>query len=311
MQQLQRQGYLLALAAVIIWSGFILVSRMGGISELLSYDVIAIRYITCALVVLPFWWFKYRFTLFQPKLIMLSIIGGFAYALFVFKGFELTPASQAAVILPGLMPVLIIVLSVFINKQSHPVAKWLGTAVITLGVGILFWQEFSSQGQLSLGHVTMAAAALCWALFTVLLNRWKVSPWQATVSLSVITCLLYMPIYLAFLPKNISINLWQDILLQGVYQGVLAATIQLLLYTKAVQLIGAAGMGSMMAIVPILAGLSALFVFEEPLKPALIVAMVLVSFGVWLANTGQFSYALVRKNNKPRLAARGQRIPAE
>ncbi|KGJ97390.1 DMT family transporter [Colwellia psychrerythraea] len=285
MQQLQRQGYLLALAAVIIWSGFILVSRMGGISELYSYDVIAIRYITCAFLVLPFWWFKYRFKLFQPKLIMLSIIGGFAYALFVFKGFELTPASQAAVILPGLMPVLIIVLSVFINKQSHPMTKWLGTAVITLGVGILFLQEFSSQGQLSLGHLTMAAAALCWALFTVLLNRWEISPWQATVSLSVITFLLYMPIYLVFLPKNVSMSLWQDILLQSVYQGVLAATIQLLLYTKAVQLIGAAGMGSMMAIVPILAGISALFFFDEPLKPALVVAMVLVSFGVWLANT--------------------------
>lgn len=298
MQPLQRQGYLAALAAVIIWSGFILVSRMGGISELFSYDVIAIRYITCALVVLPFWWFKYRFKLFQPKLIMLSIIGGFAYALFVFKGFELTPASQAAVILPGLMPVLIIVLSVFINKQTHPMTKWLGTAVITLGVGILFWQEFSTQGKFSLGHLTMAAAALCWALFTVLLNRWQISPWQATVSLSVITCLLYMPIYLLFLPKNVSINLWQDILLQGVYQGVLAATIQVMLYTKAVQLIGAAGMGSMMAIVPVLAGISALYVFDEPLKPALVIAMILVSFGVWLANTTKFSTILSGKQSK-------------
>ncbi len=68
MQQTQRQGYMAALVAVIIWSGFILVSRMGGISQLLSYDVIAIRYITCALVVLPFWWFKFPFKLFQPKL---------------------------------------------------------------------------------------------------------------------------------------------------------------------------------------------------------------------------------------------------
>ena len=298
MQQSQRQGYLAALAAVIIWSGFILVSRIGGISQLLSYDVIAIRYITCALVVLPFWWFKYRFKLFQPKLITLSLIGGFAYSLFVFKGFELTPASQAAVILPGLMPVLIIVLSVFINKQSHALTKWLGTAVITFGVAILFWQEFSTHGQFSLGHLTMAAAALCWALFSVLLNRWQVSPWQATVSLSVITCLLYLPIYLFWLPKNISLILWQDILLQGVYQGILAAVIQVMLYTKAVQLIGAAGMGSMMAIVPVLAGVSALYVFDETLKPALVIAMILVSFGVWLANSNRFTAIIREKPGK-------------
>jgi drug/metabolite transporter (DMT)-like permease len=289
MQKTQRQGYMAALVAVIIWSGFILVSRMGGISQLLSYDVIAIRYITCALVVLPFWWFKFPFKLFQPKLIILSLIGGFSYALFVFKGFELTPASQAAVILPGLMPVLIIILSVFINKQSHAITKWLGITVITLGVAILFWQEFSVHGQFSLGHLAMGAAASCWALFSVLLNRWDISPWQATVSLSVITCLLYLPIYLLWLPKNISPDLWQDILLQGFYQGVLAATIQVMLYSKAVQLIGAAGMGSMMAIVPVLAGVSALYVFDETLKPALMSAMVLVSFGVWLANTNRFT----------------------
>ena len=35
-----RQGYLAAFGAVLIWSGFILVSRMGGISPLLSYDLI-------------------------------------------------------------------------------------------------------------------------------------------------------------------------------------------------------------------------------------------------------------------------------
>jgi drug/metabolite transporter (DMT)-like permease len=301
MQKLHRQGYLAALAAVVIWSGFILVSRMGGISQLLSYDVIAIRYMTCGLIVLPIWWFKYRFKLFQPKLIVLSIIGGLAYALFVFKGFELTPASQAAVILPGLMPVLIIVLSVLINKQSHPMTKWLGTGVITFGVTILFWQEFTMHGEFSLGHLSMVGAALCWALFSVLLNRWQVSPWQVTTALSVVTCLVYMPIYLLCLPKQISFDLWQDILLQSFYQGVLAATIQVLLYTKAVQLIGAAGMGSMMALVPIFAGLSALYVFDEPLKISLIISIALVSFGVWLANTGRFSNSQKIELDKPTL----------
>jgi drug/metabolite transporter (DMT)-like permease len=49
---------------------------------------------------------------------------------------------------------------IFINRQYHTTTKWVGTAAITLGVGILFWQEFSINGQLSLGHLTMAAAAL-------------------------------------------------------------------------------------------------------------------------------------------------------
>jgi len=95
-----------------------------------------------------------------------------------------------------------------------------------------------------------------------------------------------------------SLDLWQDILLQSFYQGILAATIQVMLYTKAVQLIGAAGMGSMMALVPVLAGLSALFVFNEPLKLSLIISMALVSSGVWLANTNRFVNPVKAKINK-------------
>jgi len=41
-----QKGYFYALAAALIWSGFILISRLGGISELGAFDVIAIRYIT-------------------------------------------------------------------------------------------------------------------------------------------------------------------------------------------------------------------------------------------------------------------------
>ena len=141
-----RQGYLAAFGAVLIWSGFILVSRMGGISPLLSYDVIAIRYATCAALVLPIWWFKFRFKLWQPKFIICSLFGGLGYALFAFQGFETTPGSQSAVLLPGLIPVMIIVLSVVVNKQKHAWSKWFGVAVITSGIAVLFLQEFLAQG---------------------------------------------------------------------------------------------------------------------------------------------------------------------
>ncbi|MDX2322004.1 MAG: DMT family transporter [Moritella sp.] len=290
-----RQGYLAALGAVLIWSGFILVSRMGGISPLLSYDVIAIRYTTCALLILPIWWFKFRFNLWQPKLIVCSVVGGLGYALFAFKGFESTPASQSAVLLPGLIPVMIILLSVIINKQSHPWAKWLGVGIITSGISILFWQEFKLEGELAIGHLSLLAAAFCWGILSVLLSRWQITPWQATAGIAMLTCVIYMPVYLLWLPKNISLaqlpQLWDDVFLQSFYQGFMATIVQMLLYVRAVQLIGAANMGTMMAIVPVLAGVSALALFDEPLKLSLAIAMLMVSIGVWFANTSYFSKA--------------------
>ena len=47
-------GIFYALAAALIWSGFILVSRQGGVSALNGYDVIAIRYLTCSSTVVAY-----------------------------------------------------------------------------------------------------------------------------------------------------------------------------------------------------------------------------------------------------------------
>ena len=47
-------GYLAALATLLMWSGFSLISRMGGKSILTPYDIFALRLATASLVLLPF-----------------------------------------------------------------------------------------------------------------------------------------------------------------------------------------------------------------------------------------------------------------
>jgi drug/metabolite transporter (DMT)-like permease len=294
---MKTKGYLCAIVAVLIWSGFILVSRMGGVSPLTAYDIIAIRYVSCSVFVFPFWLLWRRFNLFQPKLIICSFIGGLAYALCAFNGFKSTPASHAAVLLPGLLPISIALLSTLLNKERHSAIKWLGILMITFGIMVLFWYEFQKTGALSTGHVFLVGAAVCWAKFSVLINRWKISPWEATVSLAVITGVVYTPVYLMYLPKNISMDLLPDIGIQVVYQGFLATIVQLLFYVRAVQLIGAANMGSMMAIVPILAGFSAIYIFDERLSAELVFALLGVSLGVWIANL-KWNPFLLRQNLK-------------
>ena len=284
-----QKGYIYAILAALIWCGFILVSRMGGISELLPQDVIFIRYITCATILLPIWWFKFRFNLLNPKLIICSLIGGLAYALCAFRGFELAPASHAAVLLPGLMPLCIIVLSFVINGERHPLQKWLGISVITLGVGTLFYSYYSQNQTLSMGHVYLALASICWAVFSVLIKRWNITPWQVTVSLAVITCVIYVPIYVLFLPKAIFQTPMSDIALQGFYQGIMATIVQMIFYVRAIQTIGPASMGAVMAIVPVLSGVLAIIIFKEQVTPALMSGLVLVSLGAWLAHSRFFS----------------------
>ncbi len=288
--QKQKAGYLFALGAVLLWSGFILVSRLGGMSELLPNDVIAIRYTTCSLLLLPLWWFRYRFSLFSRPLLLCSMVGGLGYALCAFRGFQLAPASHAAILLPGLMPLGITLLSSWLNGERHTAGKWWSVGVITLGVALLFAQQLQAYGGLSEGHLWLVGASLCWALFSVLVKRWNIGPWQATVSLAMVTCLIYLPVYILYLPKTIVLSgmsdaLWRDIAIQAFYQGFLATIVQMLFYVRAVQSIGPASMGSMMAMVPVLAGLSAIVIFDEILSWPLLVGLLLVSLGSWCASS--------------------------
>jgi drug/metabolite transporter (DMT)-like permease len=305
---IRQQGYGFAFAAALIWAGFILVSRMGGLSELLAFDVIAIRYATCAAILLPIWWFKFRFKLFTPRLIICSLVGGLAYALCAFSGFQLASASHAAILLPGMMPLFIIVLSFLINKESHGLQKWLGIGIITLGIIMLFAGELGVfNGTINVNMTTLlgdgwlVAAAFFWALFSVLIKRWQITPWQVTVSLALLTGLFYLPVYIAFLPKAISNAGWEDILLQAFYQGIMATIVQMIFYVKAVQNIGPSNMGAVMSIVPVISGLAAIVIFNEPISEALIIGLVLVSLGAWLAHSRFFKRRntlneLLRKN---------------
>lgn len=277
-------GYLCALSAALIWSGFILVSRMGGLSELTTYDIIAIRYVTCTVLVLPIWWIKFRFRSFDKRLIAASIIGGLIYAFFAFQGFSNAPASHAAILLAGLMPFFIIILSYFLNRERPSFQKWLGVGFITLGISVLFLPLLNN-GALNEGHLYFVAAAICWSLFSVLIKRWNISPWEVTISLAVVTCVIYMPFYWLLAPKKISIELWQPIAIQAFYQGFLATIVQVVFYVKAVQNIGPSSMGSMMAIVPLISGISAVFIFNETASTSLVVGLMLVSLGAWFAHS--------------------------
>ena len=286
-QNQQILGVLCALAAALIWSGFIIVSRMGGISELTPYDVIAIRYVTCAGLLLPVWVFFYPFNIVQWKFFISALIGGLAYAIFAFKGFELSSAMHGGILLPGLIPVFVAMISMGMIKVPLSINQRIGLGLIVMAITMLFGKEMLAMGHMPQGDVYFVISAFFWAWFSVLINKWHITPWQATCSLAFVTCLVYMPVYLLFLPKNISQSGLSEIALQVFYQGFLATIIQMLLYVKAVKIIGAQGMGSFMALVPVIAGLLGILLLNESSDWVLWLALLLVSIGVWVSNRSQ------------------------
>ena len=104
------------------------------------------------------------------------------------------------------------------------------------------------------------------------------------MSVVMLTAFVYLPIYLIALPKHLASAPWSDIATQAVYQGVIATVIQMLLYVRTIALIGPTRLGLLMALVPGLAGIAAVPLFDEALSPWELAALALVCLGAWQGN---------------------------
>jgi len=257
---------------------------LGGISGLTPWDIIALRYATAAAVLLPIWCFRGRENFFTLKYLALCVVGGLAYASFAFMGFKLTLAAHAGVLLPGTQPFLITLLAWFVLKEKPTQGRLFGLAIIAAGLGCLAFDAVHFNPEAIEGDLLMLAASVCWASYSVLLKRWNTAAINATVAVNVLTALIFLPVYLWMLPKHILEVPIQTVALQAIYQGVLATTLQMVLFVKTVALIGPTRLGTLMALIPALAGMAAVPLLNEPLSAWVLTGLLLVSAGAWLSN---------------------------
>lgn len=113
------------------------------------------------------------------------------------------------------------------------------------------------------GDVFFLLAATCYASFGLLLKQWHVSPLDATIGIAVISMACYTTVYLLFLPKAITTVPASFVLLQGVYQGILAASIAGLLFAYAIHNIGPQRATLMLAMVPGISAVAAVPLLRE------------------------------------------------
>jgi drug/metabolite transporter (DMT)-like permease len=222
--------------------------------------------------------------LFEPRVIALTLTGALGYTLLIFSGAHLAPAAHLSILLPGLLPFAMTLCAWVVLGERPTLQRQVGIAVIAIGVAILACQVFRDGRATAVGDAMFVGACFLWALYTVLVRRWKISPWAVTINIAMVAALTYLPVYLAALPKTIlSANLW-EIALQAIYQGVIAAILQMVLYMRAVELLGPSRMGVLLALVPPLAAMAAVPALREPITPLLVLSLVMVSLGVWIGN---------------------------
>lgn len=284
------KGFAAAAIVVMFWSGFNIVSRLGGRSELTPFDMAAIRFGVSGLLFCPFFiWGRRTMTWLQS--LILASTGGLGYALFVYAGFSLAPAAHAGILVNGGIPFATALISWAALGYRPGRRAVLSLLIAGFGIALIGIQSLSQDhGSVPfqwLGDLFYLCAATCFALFGLLLRKWRVPPWETAVGLGTVSMLLYLPIYVLFLPKGLATVAMPLILLQCLYQGVIAACAASLLYAYANQNIGPMKASLMLALVPGISALAAVPLLGEALGMTTLLGVILVTFGAVLGTTNQ------------------------
>ncbi len=277
-------GVAAALAVVVLWAGFLLISRHGLTTELAPPDIAALRFGVSAAVMLPVLLWRGFGGLAWWRCAVLAVLGGLGFALFVYTGFTLAPAAYGAVLLPGVLPFYTAVLAWLLLGEPVTARRAVPLGLVLVGVGAL------AAGTIAANDVDQLWGAGCfllgsfsWACFTIALKAWRVEAVQATAIVAVLAGAAYLPIYVAVLPVGLGTVPIPTLVLQGAYQGICAVILALLAFTVAVRHLGPSTTTMITAMTPAVVALSAVWLLDEPLTVATVIGTTAVVIGGVLA----------------------------
>ncbi|MEG1696442.1 MAG: DMT family transporter [Acinetobacter sp.] len=274
------QGYLFVLITMCIWGGFTIFSRLNLHWHVSAWDLVAMRFAIAFLILMPILIYKKDLAfLWHPRPVILALTGGLAYCLTVYTAFLQAPAAHAAIFLNGCIPLCTAVAAYLLFRQPFDKHTWLSLTIMLSALALMSYLMLHDQASaLGLGDLLFFISAVWWGIFTVLLKQWKLSAWHSMASVAIWSAIIYLPIYILFIPKHFQEAEPLHLLIQGLFHGVLVVIIATLTYVAAIERLGAFKTGSIVTLAPFMAAVIAVPLLDEPLNAA--IACGLVGMGV-------------------------------
>ena len=275
------QGYLFVCITMCIWGGFTILSRLNLHWHVSAWDLVAMRFAIAFIILMPVLVYNKDLAfLWHPRPIILALTGGLAYCLTVYTAFLHAPAAHAAIFLNGCIPLCTAVAAYLLFKQPFDKHTWLSLSIMLSALALMSYLMLHEQASaFGLGDILFFLSAVWWGIFTVLLKQWKLSAWHSMASVAIWSALIYLPIYILFIPKHFQEAEPVHLLVQGVFHGVLVVIIATLTYVAAIERLGAFKTGSIVTLAPFIAAVIAVPLLNEPLSPAIVCGLVGMGIG--------------------------------
>ncbi len=283
------RGAFYGLAAVSIWSGWIVVARLGLKSSLTPWDIAALRFGVAGVLLLPYVVSK-GLALDRLGWIGLAaiVLGGGAPVVLANAGLMFAPAAHAGALFPGVMPLMVALLAAAFLREPFTAAKKIGFVLILFGVFAIAWGTGGDavEARQTIGHLLFLGSALAWALYTVAMRGARLAGLHAAAIAAVGALTLYMPVYLLTIGASLVVAPWGDIALQAFVQGILTAIVSLIFYGRAVSILGASSGAAFAALSPAMTAIIAIPVLGEWPTEIDWLAIAAISVGVYVVSGG-------------------------
>jgi drug/metabolite transporter (DMT)-like permease len=274
-------GVIAGMFVLLIFAGTLVVSRVGATNTLTVYDVAGLRFGVGMVCAAPFlvrvkpvnltWW----------RAIVLAVLAGALFVILLVGGFIFAPVAHGGIVVNGGMPVFAALFSWFIFGEGLGRWRIAGVVLIVAGVAATGWDalEFGVPGQWR-GHLLFLGAAACNSGFLTAVRGWRIGALESLMAVLGLNALIYLPIWWLFLPSTLTAAPWQEIALQGVYQGLIAAFIAGTMIAYAARTLGSTRQSAIMSGAPALALLMAIPLLGEIPSWISVTGVVIVTAGI-------------------------------
>lgn len=266
-------GLALGLVSSIIWGGHGVLARIavggGGAGQgFVPLDLLFFRYLPSALVLAPLAW-RYRAVLVElgwRRMLLLCLCGGAPNLLLFVTAMVWAPASHGGTIAPMTVPIAGALLAIPMLREWPTRGRAAALCAMAAGVLLIGWDGLlGPHDDAWIGDLLLIGAGGTWAMFTMMLRRWRVPAIPSTAIIALLSAILVVPIWLVVrLPVAGSLPV-DGVITQLVGQGLLMGLGAMFLYGKAVELLGATRAASLSVMVPVTGLTASAWFLGEPL----------------------------------------------
>lgn len=222
-------------------------------------------------------------------LVLLGLIGVFAYNALFFNALKLIDAGRAAVII-ALNPVFIGLLAAYFFKDRLGPIKLIGILISVTGAAIVISRGEVRQffeGGIGWGEILTLGCMASWVAYS-LIGKAILKGMSPLVSVSYSSVIGTVALLLPACAEGMTRHLTEYGLSDWVgisYLGIFGTVLGFVWYYEGIQKIGPTRAGQFINFVPISAIVLAFFILGEPITWSLLLGSVFVIGGVYLANT--------------------------